>query len=72
MLFPAVCFEIAICNETLPRLLGDLGRYFQAGTGTQHVLAKTPTLRYVLNLPLRKDWLQDMIIQRACDYARLV
>jgi hypothetical protein len=36
MLFPVICFEISICNETLPRLLGDLGRYFQAGTGTRY------------------------------------
>jgi len=36
MLFPVICFEIAICNETLPRLFGDLGRYFQAGTGTRY------------------------------------
>ena len=36
MLFPVICFEMAIDNETLPRLLGHLERYFQAGTGTRY------------------------------------
>jgi len=36
MLFPVICVEVAICNEPLIKLLSDMARYFQGGTGTRY------------------------------------